>query len=461
MPADLDTTAALQARVDELEAENARLAATAAALPPEGGARPPRRHTWRAIVSALCIVVATILVPVSIVGAWVRVELVEADRFVATMGPIIEDPDVQALLIDNTTAAIEEQLNLEQVTNDLFDGIAELGLPSRAATALDLLRGPAAQGAQSLIDQTVTRLVESDAFADIWERALSASHRTLIAAAGGGETGAVTVDQSGVIGIELGPIVAEVKERLVDRGVGIAAGIPDVERTIVVGQVEELATLRASYAAAVAVGAWLPVITLVLFLAGILIARRRITALLGVGVGLFIGSAILTTIIAIGPLVLGVIAADLQLPSAALAAMYEQVIADMRQTAIVGMVLGGILGVVAWSQGRWHSAGVVRGGVSTVNGTIRGSLAERGFSTGVFGRWMDRYRVLVRAVICVLAVVWLWLLRPLGVADVAGVLVVALLAWWVCELLRSPADAAAEARAESPVADEDTVGVAS
>lgn len=58
---DIDTTDAhtLEARIRELERENARLAAeTTAAAPATSGGR------WRAWVSALCIVIAAILVPV-------------------------------------------------------------------------------------------------------------------------------------------------------------------------------------------------------------------------------------------------------------------------------------------------------------------------------------------------------------------------------------------------------------
>lgn len=465
MPADLDTAAALQARVDALEAENARLAAaTAGAAADHRGPRQPGRR-WRPVVSALCIVIATVLVPVSIVAAWARVELVDTDRFVATMGPIIDDPAVQSVLIDRTTAAIEEQLNLEQVTDDLFDGIAELGLPPRAATALELLRAPAAQGAQSVIDQTVTRLVESDAFADIWERALSASHRTMIGVAEGSSDAAVSIDDAGVVGIELGPIIAEVKARLVDRGVGLAGGIPEVDRTIVVGQVDQVATLRVAYPAAVAAGVWLPIITLALFLAGILLARRRTTALLGAGVGLIIGGGTLATLLAMGPLVLGVVAADMQLPGTAMTAIYAQVVENMRQTALVGIVLGIVLAVLAWSQSRWQPAVAVRRACRSANDAIRSSLAARGFDTGGFGRWMQRYRVLVRAAICALGILWLWLLRPLEVGEIAGVLVVGLLVWWICELLRTPPaeerDGSEGGAAESSAEGEDVVIVAS
>ena len=91
------------------------------------------------------------------------------------------------------------------------------------------------------------------------------------------------ITDEGVVGIQLGPIVAEVKQRLVDRGVGIASAIPEVDRTIVVAQSDSLATIRVVYSLAVTLGWWLPVLMLLFFVAGIAFARRKATAVLGSG----------------------------------------------------------------------------------------------------------------------------------------------------------------------------------
>ncbi|MBN9169321.1 MAG: hypothetical protein J0J11_05275, partial [Microbacterium sp.] len=83
---------------------------------------------------------AAVLVPVSIVAAWARAELVDEDRFVAMLGPLAQEPSVQQLVIDQTMAAIEQKADFEQITGSVIDGVAGLGLPRRAADALDLLR---------------------------------------------------------------------------------------------------------------------------------------------------------------------------------------------------------------------------------------------------------------------------------------------------------------------------------
>ena len=204
------------------------------------------------------------------------------------------------MLIDQVTTAVNEQVDIATITNDLFDGIEQLDLPPRALAAIDLLRAPAIQGVEGLIDQTVTRVVESDQFEDVWDGALRASHRGLVAAATGGQSGAVVITDEGVVGIQLGPIVAEVKQRLVDRGVGFASAIPEVNRTIVVAQSDALATIRVVYSLAVTLGWWLPVIMLIFFIAGIAFARRKITAVLGSGVGLALGGLTLVIGLAVG-----------------------------------------------------------------------------------------------------------------------------------------------------------------
>lgn len=428
----------LRARLEALEAENARLRAETA---PDAGAAAsadaPRGSRWRAFLSALCIVIATILVPVSIVAAWARVELVDETRFVETFAPLADDPSVQALVADQVTTAIEDSIDLEGITNDLFDGLQQLELPPRALAALDLLRAPAVQGLQGLVDTTVTRLVQSDAFADVWETALRASHRSLAAVAAGGTAGgAVVIGDDGELGIQLGPVVEEVKSRLVDRGIGFAASIPVIQQTIVVAQSDALTIVGTVYNLAVTVGWWTPVVALVLFVAGILIARRRSTAVLGSGVGIAVGSGGLSIGLAIGGSVLALSAPSLGVPAGALSSIYEQVTGAMRDTAVVLTLVGVVIAVIAWTSGRWRGARAARTGVASVNAGIRGAAAERGIGTGTFGGWLYAQRVLVRIVLGALAVLWLLLLRPLSVGEVFLVLLVWLVVWWVLELLQ-------------------------
>ena len=448
-------------RLAELEAENARLRSRLGETPsrPERVSRP-RRGTWRAVLSSALIVIAALLVPVSIVSAWARTELVDETAFVATFAPLAQDPAVQALIVDQATAAIDESLDLQGLTDDLFDGLEGLGLPPRATAAIDLLRGPAVEGLRGLVGTSVTQLVESDVFASVWETALRASHRGLAAAATATtQTGAVTISDSGEVGISLAPIIDEVKDRLVAQGVGFASAIPSVDRTIVLVQSDALVSVRIVYGIAATVGWWLPLVTLALFIGGVLLARRKSVALVGTGVAIAIGGGTLAVALAVGATVASIAASRLAIPITAVDAIYAQIVTAMRDTAAVIALIGVLLALLAWVQGRSNAAVAIRTGATGVNHRLRSSLRSSGVDTGRVGRWMYTYRVLVRVVLAALAILWLLALRPLSIGDVSLVLVVALLAWWATELAQNEPEVveAAPAEAEDVEPDRATV----
>ncbi|MBD3943703.1 hypothetical protein IF188_18585 [Microbacterium sp. NEAU-LLC] len=448
-----DDTAALRARLEALEAENARLRATTGA---DAAPAPDERlkgSRWRAFFSALCIVIATILVPVSIVAAWARSELVDEEKFVATLAPLAQDPHVQSLIISEAMDAVDAQVDFTELTGNVIDGISDLGLGPRAVAALKLLQQPAADGLHNLVQTGVTRVVESDAFADVWATAVRGAHRALVTTATSDGAGVFVLTDEG-LGMKLGPIIDQVKQRLVDNGVGVASLIPEVDRTIIIGDGSAVGTIRTVYAIADVAGWWLPFIAIGLFVAGILIARRRPVAVLGTGIGLFIGGAALASTFSIGTLVVANAASDLDLSVPALDVIYTALVDDMRRTALVVALLGALIAVVGWVTGRWRPARRVRGLVSGLNASARAGLAARGLDTGRVGTWMGRQRVLVRIVVVILAVVWLMALRPLSAGDIFLVVVVAIIVAWVLELLQKRPDDAARAVATRRSVDE-------
>lgn len=425
----------LRAEVERLRSENESLRDT---TPIEPTPAPAPRHAgrWRAWVSALCIVIATILVPVSIVSAWARVQLVNEEAFVSTLAPLAEDPAVQQLVIDETMDAVNAQVDFQEITSNVFDGIAQLGLPPRAEQALQLLEAPAASGLESLVTQTVTRVVESEAFVEVWATTTRAAHRALTAAATSDGGGVVVMTDEGV-GIQLGAIVDRVKQNLIDRGIGAAQIIPEIDRVVIIGSGTALVTIRTAYAIADAAGWWLPLISLGLFGLGILIARRRSTAVLGTGIGFVVGGSVLALGFAIGYPVVGQTAVSLDLSPAALDVIYGAMIESMRQTALIVALLGVLIAVIGWFMGRSEPAVRSREFVRGMNASTRRWLAGRGLDTGAFGAGLARYRVLIRAVIAVTAVLWLYALRPLSLGDVFVVVLVSFAGAWVLELLQN------------------------
>ena len=345
------------------------------------------------------------------------------------------------MIIDETTAAITDEVDFAAVTSTAIDGIVSLGLPPAAASALSLLSQPAADGLESLVDRAVTQVVTSDGFAAVWATATRAGHRALTTAATSDGGGLVVRKDDGV-GIQLGAIVDAVKQHLTAQGVRVAGLIPPVDRVVILGRGESLTMIRTAHAVAAAVGYWAPVVTLGLLAAGILVARRRATALLGAGLGLLIGGGALAIGIAIGAGLMTTVGTQTGLEPSALAAIYAQIADGMARTSAIVALVGAVVAVLAWTHGRSRAAIALRGVIGAVNSDVRRARIGRGLGTGAVGRWLFAQRGVVRAVIALVAIAGLFALRPLSASEVALVTVVALLTWWITELLQTRPDEA-------------------
>lgn len=442
------TQADLEARIALLEAENRELrsresARTAGGDEAEasagtGGRRKPGR--WRSVVSGILVVLALLLTPVALLSSWARLELVDTDRFVATFAPLAEDPDVQAFVADTVTGIIEEQVDIPELTAQVFDGIRSLELPPRAADALGLLEGPAAQGLQALVAQTVSQVVASDAFADTWATALRVSHRQAIAAIQGDPNAALEIGPGGQLSVQLGPIIETVKQQLVDRGVGFASAIPVVNQSIAIAQADSLVLVQTVYALAVAVGTWLPWVVLAMLVGGVLLARNRPRAFIWTAAGFALVMATLAAGVGIGRLFfVGTVSPSI-MPAGAAGALYEQIIELIRSTIVAGLVLGILTAVIAWWAGPFRPARALRRFSNAMFSAIRRAAAKYGVTTGAFGTALDRFRSAIYLVIALIAVVVVLLGRPLTTGLVVTTVLLALLAILLVELLRRPAE---------------------
>jgi hypothetical protein len=445
----------VEQRIAELEAENARLRALAATPvgsgePAASESKPVHRRWGRTAAAIVLVVVGLLIAPVAVISAWARLELVDTERFVATFAPLADDPAVQAYIADQVTAAIEDQVDIPGLTADLFDGLEALDLPPKAVTALGLLEAPATQGLQSLVSGIVDRVVESDAFADVWATALRVSHRQFVAAIQGDPNAALSIGGNGTISVQLGPIIKAVKDRLVEQGVGFASAIPEVDRSIVVAQDSAFVLVQTVYTLAVAAGTWIPWISLLLLIAGVLVAKRRSTALVWTAGGLALTMLILASGVGIGrTFFIGAVSPSV-MPSDTASALYNGLVELMLSTILALFVLSLFVAVIAWLSGPWRPARATRGLFHAGFSSIRRAAATSGVTTGSFGIALDRWRVAAYIVIAVVASVVVLFNRPVTVSFVVWTVVIALLAVALVELLRRPAD---EVAAETSVLD--------
>ena len=404
--------------------------------------RPRRRGAGRAILSAVCIVLAALLSPVALAASWAGGVLTDTDRFVATYAPLIDDPAVQDFVATETTAAIAREVDIEGLVAAAFDGVTStIGLPGPATRALGMLQGAAVEAIESLIDQTVRTVVASDAFSAVWEQTLRTSHAQLVATLQGDPAALVRLGDDGVVALQLGPIVSEVRERLVANGVGLASLIPDIDASVELVRSDALPAVRIAYGVAIAASIALPIVCLVLFAVGVLVARRRSTALFGSGIGLAIAMGAVAAAIGVTGGAIGLIVPVSIVPEAVSSLLFWTVAGDLRDVAVTILVLAIAVAVIAWYAGSTRAATRLRGAVDGALGAVRDFGSAHGLTMGRFGAVLHEQRWLVRVAIILVAGVVILFVRPLTVGLVLGTVAVALLVLLVAELLRRPAAA--------------------
>ncbi|WP_431807059.1 hypothetical protein [Microbacterium paraoxydans] len=435
----------LKARVELLERENEALRA------------PRRRPSARGILAGIVLAVAVLLAPVAVLGTWARLQLVDADRFVATFGPLAQDPDVQDFVADQVSAAIDEQVDLDAVVGELFDGLRTLDLPPRAESALTLLEAPAASGLSSLIDGVVHDVVSSAQFADIWSQSLRVAHERAVAVLQDQPGTALQLADDGVLSLDLGVVIERVKEALAERGVGVADLIPVIDRSIPIAQADALVLVRALYQVAVAAGFWLPWLLVGLVVVGILLARDRSRALFWTSAALAVAFLLLAAGMGIGrSFFLGAVSPSI-MTAAAAAALFDAVTTLLSSTVAALALLAVLVAVWAWVAGSSRAAVRTRTAAESGFAAIRGAAERHGVTTGRFGVAVDRYRGPILVAGLVVALLVLILSRPVTFGAVLGVTVGVLVLVVLVELLRrppgSPAEDAAEGTVDEPAGD--------
>ncbi len=403
-------------------------------------------RSWR----HLLIVIGCILAPISVVAVWTKNLVTDTDRYVATVAPLASDPAIQSAIADRITAEIFTKLDVTGITNQAVDALAERGLPPLVATQLHALSEPLSNGVESFVRTEVGKVVASEAFANAWTTANRTAHQALVAALTGETREGITIEND-TVSINLGPIIQEVKQRLIDRGFGLASRIPNVNPSFVLVQSDYIAKARGAFNLLNAIGNWLPVVALFFLAIGIYVAKGHRRALVGVGLGLAggmlvlgLGLALFRTIY-LDALPLGVLTRD------AAAVFYDTLVRFLRLGLRSVLVFGLIIALAGFLTGRSITAVRARAGLTKGIGWLRGGAEQAGFRTGPVGAWVYTYkRVLWIAVIAIAALVLVFWDQPTG-RVIVGITLGVLVALVIIEFLgRPPGPAAPELSEPEP-----------
>ncbi len=365
---------------------------------PASTGRPSR---GRAVGAAVCLLLAALLTTPAAVAYWGQRTLNDTQRYVETVGPLVDSPEVQDALATAVTDAIQQQVDTEALLNEAFAGVTD------EAPRLELLVGPLAAAIDSAVERQVREFLASDLFADIWTRVNTRAQQALQRILQGDSSGAVSLQGDQVV-LDVSEVVDEVKARLVERGLTFVenAPVPETDRQIVLLDAPRLEQLRTIYAFGNPVARWaLPVVGL-LYLGALLLARNRPRMLVAVGAVIAANALLLALALSGGRQLFSNELSGTTFGPAS-RAFYETLLAYLQRGQDVVLWLGLALVVAGWFVGATRSGTAVRR--SLRNGLERIGAAVPGDQADSAGDWVTSNVRWLRVVVVALgAVVLLW-----------------------------------------------------
>jgi hypothetical protein len=339
-----------------------------------------RRRTGRSIAAIICVVLAVLLTTPAAVAYWGQRTLNDSQRYLETVGPLVNSPEVQDAIATTVIGAIEQQVDVEAILNDVFADV----ITDRPR--LQQLVGPLSGAVNGLIDREVRAFIASDAFADIWVRVNTRAQQALVRVLRGEETGAVSVQGDQVV-LDVSEVIAQVQQRLVDRGLTIVENvpIPNVDKQIVLLDAPQLERARTIYAFANPVARWLIVVVAALYLGALLLARQRARMTVIIGLGVAANGLLLALALSIGrQLFIDQLAGTAFGPASAV--FYDQLLTYLERGWKVIAWLGLILVVAGWFAGPNKTGTAARS--TLVGGLENVGAALAGGPVGGAGRWV-------------------------------------------------------------------------
>jgi len=441
----------LRSRVRELEQE---LASSRTGT--EAGRLPLNRARWRTIVATILITVACLLAPLSVVAVWARSTVSDTDRYVQTVSPLAQDPAVQAAVTDRITNEVFSHIDVAAIVSEAVSRLEQQGLPPQVAGGLDALKAPVADGVQGFTHDQIAKIVASPQFARAWDEANRAAHEQVVNVLSG-EQGGVVSAQDGQVVVNLGPFVAQVKDRLVAEGFSLADRIPQVNTTVTIFESQQVTRLQGAYRLLNTLGIWLPVIALVLGGIGVYVAKGHRRAVLGFALGVAGSMLLLGTALALARTAYLNGLPDTVSTSAA-ASVFDTLVRFLRDGLRTTLVAALVVALIAFLSGGSVTAVQTRRALTGGIGRLRGTAQGAGLRTGRVGPWVYRHRRALRiAVVAIVAAVITFWTNPsyVVVLVVAGIGIVVV---GIIEFLSVPPAPASQGSTGEPVQEEATAG---
>ena len=250
----------------------------------------------RAIAAVICLVLAGLLTTPAAVAYWGQRTLNDADRYVDTVGPLVDSPKRS-----RTSSRPRSPKRSSSRSTSRRSSTTSSPASSPNGLGSSCSWGHCRQPSTVSWSARSATFIASDEFAEFWTRVNTRAQEALHRILTGDDSGAVSLKDDQVV-LDVDEVISRVKERLVDRGLTIAENIPvpETDRQIVLMDAPQLRQARTIYAFSNPVAKWLLPLVGLLFLGAFLLARRRPRMTVWIGAIVAANALLLALMLSVG-----------------------------------------------------------------------------------------------------------------------------------------------------------------
>jgi hypothetical protein len=258
---------------------------TSNASAPEGETKTRRKHLPRRISAWVLVVLASILIPVSVISVWAIRTVTETDQYVETMAPLARNPViVDSLATRATDALFSTQVVRNKVTQ---------ALPPKAKPLVT----PIVKEVHSYVQDLALKLFSSPKFGKLWDTLNRHSHDAVINILTGKQTPLQKkLASGGKIALNLSPALNDLIDRANAHGVTLFNPIKAISNqglSFTVVSEQQVSKFSGLFNLIVKLKWALPVIALVLAILSVALAMERRKTLLRLAVGVALMSMLI------------------------------------------------------------------------------------------------------------------------------------------------------------------------
>ena len=238
------------------------------------------------LIATIALVLGLIVSPLSFLAHHAVSLVNDTERVATALDPLVESPEVRALLVEHMVTPLEEFLTQDELLQTLVD---QAGLPITLPDALDdalmAVLDPLIEEALTATRGALTVFVDSEEFQRSWRQMIAVSHEEIGKAFRGDPDARLDVSETGEVSLSLQPVLEDARASLVEGGLTFFNDltIPDLRFTVFT--IDNIDGVITTYRILDALDPWIILVTLVLLGGGVWWSRNRPLAWLVAGGG--------------------------------------------------------------------------------------------------------------------------------------------------------------------------------